>query len=93
MFSAEPHLLLFRRQHPPLSSPGTAMGTVEGGVDTYRWGNWTWGIEWYWPVVYLGESGKEAEWLSGHDLQVICNGGWMEHRVMDTGLLSRISAD
>lgn len=38
------------------------------------------------------ESGKEAEWLRGHDLQVIRNGGWTEHRVMDTALLSGLSA-
>lgn len=39
-----------------------------------------------------GESSKEAEWLRGHDLQVIRNGDWMEHRVMDTRLLSGLSA-
>lgn len=38
------------------------------------------------------ESGKEAEWLRGRDLQVIRNGGWMEHRVIDTALLSGLSA-
>lgn len=35
-----------------------------------------------------GETGKEAEWLRGCDLLVICNGGWKENRVMDTELLS-----
>lgn len=39
-----------------------------------------------------GESGEEAEWLRGRDPQVIRNGGWMEHRVMDTALLSGLSA-
>lgn len=39
-----------------------------------------------------GESGKEAERLRGRDLQVIRNGGWMGNRVMDTALLSGLSA-
>lgn len=35
---------------------------------------------------------EEAEWLRGRDLQEFHNGDWMEHRVMDTALLSGLSA-
>lgn len=38
------------------------------------------------PLV--AETGKEAEGPRGPDLQVIRNGGWTEHRVIDTPLLS-----
>lgn len=38
------------------------------------------------PLV--AETGKEAERPRGPDLQVIRNGGWTEHRVIDTPLLS-----
>lgn len=88
MFSAEPHLLLFRRQHTPPSRH--YYGERGGGVDADGETG---------PGVLSGtgqrlavRSGKEAEWLRGRDLQVIRNGGCMEHRVIDTALLSGLSA-
>lgn len=74
--------------------PDTTVGTVVGnrrvGIDT---------IGETGPGVLSGtgqwlaeESGEETEQLRGHNLQVIHNGGEMEHRVMDTALLSGLSA-
>lgn len=87
MYSAEPHLLLFRRQHPPHTH---IWGTRGRGVDVDGETG---------PGVLSGtgrqlatESGREAERPRGRDLQVIRNGGCTDIRVTDTALLSELSA-
>lgn len=69
---------------------GTVVGNKRAGADT----DWETG-----PGVLsgtgrqlAGETDKEAEWLRGCDLLVIRNGGCKENGVMDTTLLSGLSA-
>lgn len=79
-------------QAPAPPHPDTTMGTVMG---TSGWGLIP--MRETGPGVLSGTgqqlAGKRLkEGLRGRDLQVLRNGGWMAHRVMDTASLSGRSA-